>query len=187
MKDEMKVIDRFTGDYVWLSNFFVEPSGTSVEHRFQAAKAKHHPELRRNILAAKTPGIAKRLGRAVPLDRKWWAKECGPAMYQALLTKFFDPVLREKLLATGDTLLIEGNHWHDNYWGNCMCKQCDALGHNHLGLLLMEVRTHYRTYEAHLNGEVIIEDADIDGAQMAHDEMEELAEQESGYRSGKGE
>ena len=27
----------------------------------------------------------------------------------------------------------------------------------------------------------------IDGAQMAHDEMEERAEQESGYRSGKGE
>ncbi len=29
--------------------------------------------------------------------------------------------------------------------------------------------------------------AAIDGAQMAHNEMEERAEQETGYRSGKGE
>jgi len=159
------VIDRFTGDYVWLSNFFVEPSGTSVEHRFQAAKAKHDPELRASILNASTPGKAKRLGRTVNLNTRMWNRERNNEMYKALLVKFFDPVLREKLLATGDTVLIEGNHWHDNYWGNCSCnsEKCSPLGHNHLGILLMEVRKHYVAYEEHI---------DIDGAQMAHDELE---------------
>ena len=159
---DLKAVNLFRDEWVWLSNFFQEPCGTTNEHRYQAAKAKYHPELRREILAAKTPGIAKRLGRAVPLDRKWWAKECGPAMYQALLTKFFDPVLREKLLATDGIVLIEGNYWHDNYWGNCMCKQCDALGHNHLGLMLMEVRTHYRDYERYLEDPMYVSDKDID-------------------------
>lgn len=164
MKENAECIDRFTGDYVWLSNFFVEPSGTTVEHRFQAGKARHNPELRGAILNASTPGKAKRLGREVPLDRRWWARECGPIMYQALLTKFFDPDLREKLLATGNSVLIEGNYWHDNYWGNCMCKdeKCTPLGHNHLGMMLMEVRTHYRDYQRMLDDPLCVSDKDID-------------------------
>ncbi|NOQ49890.1 MAG: DUF1768 domain-containing protein [Nitrosomonadaceae bacterium] len=164
MKDVTKCIDKFSGDYAFLSNFYWEPCGTCVEIKFQAAKARHDPELRAKILNASTPGKAKRLGREVSLDRKWWAKECGSIMYQALLTKFFDPVLREKLLATGEAVLIEGNYWHDNYWGNCMCKrdECSPLGHNHLGLLLMEVRTHYVDYERMLDDPLYVRDKDID-------------------------
>ena len=26
---------------------------------------------------------------------------------------------RQQLIDTGDAMLIEGNWWHDNYWGNC--------------------------------------------------------------------
>lgn len=31
--------------------------------------------------------------------------------------------------------LIEGNYWHDTYWG-----VCEGVGENHLGKLLMEIR-----------------------------------------------
>jgi hypothetical protein len=51
--------------------------------------------------------------------------------------------LRKKLLATGDATLIEGNYWHDNYWGVCTCENCVSngiVGRNRLGTLLMKVR-----------------------------------------------
>jgi predicted NAD-dependent protein-ADP-ribosyltransferase YbiA (DUF1768 family) len=53
------------------------------------------------------------------------------------------------LLATGDEELIEGNTWHDNTWGNCVCQKCqDIPGRNMLGMLLMELRTEIRYKEA---------------------------------------
>ena len=56
-------------------------------------------------------------------------------MLIGLYHKFKDPVLRKKLLATGDEHLEEGNYWHDTYWG-----VCDGVGKNRLGELLMTVR-----------------------------------------------
>jgi len=50
------------------------------------------------------------------------------------------------LLATGDTKLLEGNRWHDNFWGNCDCPNCrDKPGLNYLGKILMRVRLELRT------------------------------------------
>ena len=41
----------------------------------------------------------------------------------------------------GIILLIEGNTWHDNYWGDCSCNRCKSKsGENMLGILLMELR-----------------------------------------------
>jgi predicted NAD-dependent protein-ADP-ribosyltransferase YbiA (DUF1768 family) len=48
--------------------------------------------------------------------------------------------LAEKLLATGEEILVEGNTWHDNFWGRCSCRNCRGKGVNHLGQLLMERR-----------------------------------------------
>ena len=45
----------------------------------------------------------------------------------------------DKLLDTGDTELIEGNNWHDTFWGVCKGK-----GQNNLGKILMEVRKDIR-------------------------------------------
>jgi predicted NAD-dependent protein-ADP-ribosyltransferase YbiA (DUF1768 family) len=46
--------------------------------------------------------------------------------------------LMDKLHATGDAVLIEGNCWHDNFWGN------DPMdpepGQNMLGKILMQIR-----------------------------------------------
>lgn len=48
-----------------------------------------------------------------------------------------NPELREKLIATGDAVLIEGNTWGDTFFGFAYDK---CYGENHLGRILMKVR-----------------------------------------------
>ena len=148
-------IDCFDGEYAFLSNFYpsqVEEDGgyhivyPTIEHYFQAMKTKDEA-LRRKIAAAETPGKAKRLGRKLSL-RADWEQIKDQVMYYAIKGKFEYPELREKLLATGDAVLEEGNTWHDNYWGNCHCEQCkDIAGKNTLGRILMLVRKEIRDEE----------------------------------------
>lgn len=45
------------------------------------------------------------------------------------------PEMAERLKATGDAELIEGNYWGDVFWGTC-----DGVGENWLGRLLMAQR-----------------------------------------------
>ena len=56
-------------------------------------------------------------------------------MLQGLRLKFAIPELAEKLLATGEAELIEGNSWGDTTWG-----VYKDIGENRLGKLLMQVR-----------------------------------------------
>lgn len=44
--------------------------------------------------------------------------------------------LAKRLKATGDKTLIEGNYWHDTYWG-----VCEGVGENYLGKILMNLRS----------------------------------------------
>jgi ribA/ribD-fused uncharacterized protein len=142
------MIDFFDGEYAFLSNFynasciFEEKLYPTVEHAFQAAKSLDHAE-RDWIAAAGSPGLAKRLGRRVNL-RPDWEKVKFDVMEECLRSKFADPVLKKKLLATGDEELVEGNYWHDNTWGNCSCEKCkDIFGRNMLGNILMKLRTEF--------------------------------------------
>ena len=143
----MKVIDSFEGEFEFLSNFSEIPlfiAGfcvPTVEHFFQAHKlGTKSDEMFYEILRAETPGKAKRLGRKCKL-RDDWESVKDTIMYYALCKKFQYQDLKKKLLATGDALLIEGNTWHDNYWGDCKCEKCkDIRGENKLGQLLMRVR-----------------------------------------------
>jgi len=49
--------------------------------------------------------------------------------------------LLKLLIATKPHDLIEGNYWHDNIWGDCLCSRCKNIkGQNLLGKILMEVR-----------------------------------------------
>jgi len=151
------VIDSFDGEFIWLSNFYYHDEGVTVEHLFQASKPHKNAmytggeydedsiSWQELILRAETPGKAKGLGRKAPL-RKEWGKEREDVMRNALVDKFNVPMLREWLLATGDVPLIEGNTWHDNFWGDCRCNReaCIPLGLNHLGLLLMRRRDRLR-------------------------------------------
>lgn len=145
----MTRIDRFTGDYAFLSNFYacdVTYDGMgfrSVEHAFQAAKTLEHTE-RARIASCATPGQAKRLGRSVLLRQDW--PEVRLSVMAELLGEKFGRhhELAEKLLATGDASLIEGNTWNDHFWGVCQGK-----GENYLGRLLMAVRSILKAKKEH--------------------------------------
>ena len=134
------MIDKFENEYAFLSNFYDSPitigdiTYPTVEHYFQAMKTMDI-DARRKIAAAATPGQAKRMGRSVNLRPDWEAVKFD-IMRAGLVAKFSIPELREKLLATGEERLVEGNWWGDRFWG-----QCKGKGLNMLGLLLMEIRT----------------------------------------------
>jgi ribA/ribD-fused uncharacterized protein len=141
-------ITSFSGDYAWLSNFFpLRPEHriafaglewSTVEHAYQASKTIIRGE---QILINRChwPGSAKRIGRTVTLRSDWDSVKVA-MMEDFLSQKFEDPELTRKLLATGDAKLVEGNLWHDNFWGSCTCPRCANHGQNWLGILLMELR-----------------------------------------------
>ena len=133
------MIDKFDGEYAFLSNYSVSPFRIdyvlfpTMEHYFQANKADNQNDYL-HIAYAPTPGEAKRLGRKIQL-RPNWEKIKDEVMLTGLRKKFADPELRSLLLATGDEELVEGNYWGDTYWG-----VCNGVGQNKLGKLLMQVR-----------------------------------------------
>lgn len=138
------MINEFKGEYSWLSNFFECPVtyGThtyrSVEHAYQSLKAVRGDD--QNWVAnAKTPGMAKQRGRTIEMVPDW-DKNKRQVMALLLISKFADPVMRAKLLATGLEPLVEGNTWGDRYWGTV-----EGEGHNYLGRLLMDVRKLFQT------------------------------------------
>jgi ribA/ribD-fused uncharacterized protein len=140
------MISEFKGEHRYLSSFWpvrVEYDGAiypSVEHAYQAAKTLD-PDERLSIRYARTPGQAKRLGQEVTLRPDW--EEMKVFIMLGLLKQKFAPgsELAEKLKATLPETLIEGNHWHDNFWGRCNCSRCEGVpAENNLGMCLMEVR-----------------------------------------------
>lgn len=132
-------INSFQGAYRFLSNFYpahVVYGGITfptTEHAYQAAKSADIHNAQR-IAQLPTPGDAKRAGRTLVI-RTDWEQVKEQVMLDLLRLKFALPHLREKLLATGDVALIEGNTRGDVYWGVCR-----GRGRNRLGELLMQVR-----------------------------------------------
>ena len=131
---------EFQEEYRFLSNFwpakilFDGKEYPTTEHAFQAAKTLV-PEEREAIRVASTPAMAKKLGKTVTLRSDW--KTIRVEIMKDLNTQKYEiPELREKLLATGDRELIEGNRWHDYFWG-----MCNGKGQNNLGKILMEIRS----------------------------------------------
>lgn len=135
------MVEEFTGKHRFLSNFwscYVKYKGVeypSVENAYQAAKCLNRMDRERflNIKASE----AKKLGRVI-LMRPNWDNEKLDVMYELVKQKFGDPVLKEKLLATGTEELQEGNWWGDAYWGTV-----NGVGENHLGKIIMRVRAEY--------------------------------------------
>ncbi len=142
-----KTIDSFKGEYRWLSNFHlaeVEFEGIkypSTEHAYQAAKSDSK-EIREEISKLEKPNQAKKAGKLFTvLPPDWHTSRKFEVMEAVLREKFFKhPDLRTKLLETGAVELIEGNTWHDNEWGSCICEKCNNTGKNNLGKLLMKIR-----------------------------------------------
>lgn len=139
------MITSFDGEYSFLSNFYpcqIEYYGVKYptsEHAFQAAKT-HNIMQKEAIKKADTPGKAKRLGRKVEI-RSDWEEVKDQIMYEIILNKFKNKEMKAKLLATNNEQLVEGNYWHDNYWGSCVCLKCwQKPKENKLGKILMRVR-----------------------------------------------
>jgi len=137
------MIDRFNGEYVFLSNFYSSPiivdriKYPTVEHAFQAAKTLNWQE-KQLIAYARAPGQAKRMGCKLSL-RSDWEEIKIDVMLELVRLKFADSNLRTKFLATGDAELIERNTWGDKFWG-----VCQGEGQNQLGKILMKVREECR-------------------------------------------
>jgi ribA/ribD-fused uncharacterized protein len=147
----VKSIDRFDGQYRFLSNFWLcrltviscfpdnhtSYIAPSIEHAFQALKATSIQDFQK-ILLMETPSQAKWEGRKIPI-RKDWEDVKLDVMESLLRVKFADLELKQLLLATGTAKLIEGNFWGDTYWGVCA-----GIGRNNLGKLLMKIRDELR-------------------------------------------
>lgn len=138
-------IDRFEGQYWWLSNFYpcmvTDSRGfeyASVEHAYQAAKASTEAE-RARIANATSAAVAKRRAAKLVLAADWHDRKI--AVMRELLRSKFAPgsELADKLLATGTAELVEGNDWEDTFWG-----EYQGTGENHMGKLLMELRASLR-------------------------------------------
>lgn len=147
----MTRIAGFQGKYRWLSNFWlvkiiVDFEGYkavvgSVEHAYQASKALFKEDFLR-ICYVDTPGQAKRMGREVITKPDFHVNKL-KIMKFLLIQKFSESELRKKLVDTGSAELVEENKWGDRFWGVCKGIGKDAIpfGENHLGKLLMEVRS----------------------------------------------
>ena len=143
----MRVINSFRGNYDFLSNFFVGAPivyGKNVwltsEHYYQSMKTTD-TENKWKILMSETPKEAARIGRSIEIRKDWDNIKVG-VMRVALDLKFSQhEKYKEYLIQTEGYKLVEGNWWHDNFWGTCTCKECkDKEKLNTLGNILMDIR-----------------------------------------------
>lgn len=139
MAEGVEKIAGFFGPYRWLSNFhgvrifWNGEEYRSTEHAYQAAK-HIDPNFRAEIARYTHPRDAMKAGRSRPPRLDWDSIKVG-VMYDINRIKFQDPVLRQKLLETGNAYLEETNTWGDTFWG-----VCNGKGYNFLGEVLMMVR-----------------------------------------------
>lgn len=149
-------IDNFRGKYACFSNFHdskILINGViwlTVEHAFQANKT-FDKGWQGKILSAASPTDTKRLSKelkAAGLQRPDWQEVNIPIMFSLVLLKFtLFAEYRRILLETNEEEIIEGNWWHDNFWGDCRCDRCkDIPGLNNLGKILMMARRYLRAF-----------------------------------------
>lgn len=138
------MITSFRDDYKFLSNFYpckITIAGytfPSVENAYQAMKCANPNDYSQFVNIG--PAEAKKLGRKIQLRNDWEQIKYN-VMRQLLDLKFQDKILLRMLQDTAPESIIEGNYWHDNYWGMCQCDKCkDKIKHNHLGELLQRKR-----------------------------------------------
>lgn len=138
MKDKVKM---FRGKYGFLSNMFeaeFEWDGRKYscsEAAYQSAKSKDSKV--RDAFSQMNGVTAKREGKTVALRGDWEGVKL-ELMEEIVRAKFTqNPELLKMLIDTGDMELIEGNRWHDKYWGVDLFT---GEGENHLGMILMKVR-----------------------------------------------
>ena len=142
----MSKITSFKDEYRFLSNFYQSPvtldglTYPNAEAAFQAQKCEKEEDKVKYTLV-KNPVVAKRMGKKEPNLPENWREISYGIMLEVVRAKFSLSETKEKLLATGDAELVEGNNHHDNLWGDCICPRCASkVGQNRLGKILMQVR-----------------------------------------------
>lgn len=135
--------------YRFLSNFWNFEKPLSYQgmlfktpEAFYMAMKSTDINVRKMISLATSGAEAKKIGRAIELRPDWEDIKFDVMLY-ALRYKFSvnNPILRGKLLQTGNSYLQEANLWNDKIWGVCMKT---GEGENNLGRLLMQVREEIR-------------------------------------------
>lgn len=143
--------------YSELSNFFESPMvldgklWRTVEQYYQAQKFTQNPSIKEHIRRFNTDQYGSAARKAYRHARKMkkyidsdWADRKISVMLKALRKKFSEnPVLRNRLLETGNAVLVEVAGAHDAFYGD----GANGSGRNHLGQLLMHVRDEIRTGE----------------------------------------
>lgn len=134
-------ITSFKGNYDFLSNFYeasVVYDGLTYGNNEAAYQAQKCCTIEERIpFTQYRSGQAKREGRKVKL-RSDWEEVKVSLMKEIVRAKFTqNPDLSNKLLMTGDRMIIEGNTWHDVFWGVDIKT---GVGENHLGKILMDIR-----------------------------------------------
>lgn len=169
-------IEKFFGEHRFLSNFWPATitydsiTYNSVEQGYVANKTLD-PVLQCEIAEMTDPGKIKAFGRKIKIREDWehqhyfqppgvdWLGNpyktvlCSTkwlVMNDLVRLKFQIPELREKLMATDNMHLIEGNTWGDTYWGVDKRKG----GINNLGYILMDIRYGYRIGKEYSRGEI---------------------------------
>ena len=146
IKNINTAIMSFRGEYSFLSNFYEGKVFTYKGLKFNNTEAPFHAEKcwsRAKEFEMIRPLQSKRLGRRV-LMRRDWEQIKDRVMYDVCYAKFTqDPVLKAKLLATGNRELVEGNTHGDRCWG-MTCSNGVWIGENRLGKVLMKLRDDLR-------------------------------------------
>jgi ribA/ribD-fused uncharacterized protein len=150
---------EFQGPYRFLSNFegpevkFGSLWFPKVEHAYQAAKSLDIEVRKTFINPLLSPGLAKKMGKPPKMVlRSDWEKVRLPVMEILVRQKFLYQECLSKLLATENAKLVEGNYWHDNFWGDCYCYDCKKIvGANHPGLILMGIRDEMQNFKMVFN------------------------------------
>ena len=152
-EQERDCIDMFREEYEFLSNFYpakMEFEGIAYynsEGAYQAQKCKY-PEDRLKF-ANMYADEAKKFGRKVEI-REDWDEVKVELMTRIVEAKFTQhPELASRLLETGNKPLMEGNNGGDVFWG---IDHRTGEGENHLGQILMNLRTKYREEGIQVSG-----------------------------------
>ena len=129
-KDEFKFLSNMQLCTVFCFNEMYH----SVENAYQASKCANKED--RKKFQHHDPYKAKKDGKTVQMRSDFNDKRL--EFMEALLRRKFSDKnfhLKQKLIETGDLELVEVNSWGDTFYG-----ECNGVGENHLGKLLMKIR-----------------------------------------------
>lgn len=138
-KDKHKVFSNFYPCIISLEGL----NFPTLEHAYVSTKSQEFFFKRLiSLLPAEKAGTARTRGRNIRLRSDWSDELKLEIMIDLCSQKYKQEFFRKALNATGSSYLEEGNFWHDNFWGNCLCSNCkDIKGQNNLGRIIMDLRT----------------------------------------------